>query len=88
MIKSKSGKLAFLGIAILVGVGFSWGPWQAYFKQRSEADKANQIATEARAQRAELVRKKALGESTLGRETNARKKGFGEPGEVSVGDRP
>ncbi len=89
--RSKHNKLwntALVAAAICTGVALSWKTWQVYFNQSDKANSAIADAQRAELDRADLVRKQALAESSLGREAAARNKGFIRPGEKALANNP
>jgi len=68
--------------ALGLGIVLSLGPWQVARLQRNAADKMLSDMKRAEAERAELSRKKAQYESTLGKEELARNQGYRQPDET------
>jgi|CXWL01.1.fsa_nt_gi hypothetical protein len=84
MLKRKkfSLEIAFVLVAVAVGVGFSLKPWKAYSEQKEVRDELISDMKAAEARSEALIRQKARAESSLGSEELARKNGFHRPGEV------
>ena len=76
-----------VALGVAVGVALSIKPWQAYHDQRIKADDAISRAAEMQRRQSELAREKALLNTPLGKEKQAREKGFVRPGETPV-DKP
>lgn len=67
--------------AIAIGVVASLKPWQAYQRQRQEADAARTEMKQAERKHADLLRERTQVDSPIGREEMAREQGFTKPGE-------
>ncbi len=74
--------------AIVVGLAFSYRPWIAYAAQRKVTQKDTERMRSAEKSATELAREKAYLEQPMTQERRAREKGFVQPGEKPVGDKP
>lgn len=76
----------FIVTAVIVGVGFSMKPWQAYREQSKLRDENVKEMKIAEKRSEALIREKARSESQIGREEMARRQGFMPPNERPIGD--
>lgn len=74
----------FFVVALGVGIALSVRPWREYHESSKKTEAALQAAEAANAEHANLLREKALLESSEGKEMKAREQGFLKPGEVSL----
>ncbi len=79
-------EIAFIVVALAVGVGFSLKPWRAYTDQKEVRDDLVTDMKAAEKRSEELIRQKARNESSLGSEELARRNGYHRPGEESIGE--
>ena len=77
----------FILAAVGLGIALSIKPWQVYRLQRNAADAALLDMRKAESERADLSRKKAQYESTLGKEELARNQGYRQANETPVEDK-
>jgi cell division protein FtsB len=73
------------GTAIGIYSGFM--PWEAYSKQRADADRATADMRQAESRRADLVRQENRVRSSNGKAELARQKGYLMDGEIPLSNR-
>ncbi len=74
----------FIGLAVGMGIYLSLKSWQVYKAQKNKADYWKKELEIAEKERTELLKKKALYESPIGREELARERGYKKPREIAL----
>lgn len=82
--KNWAFEIIFIVAALIVGVGFSLKPWQAFMNEKKVRDEFVAEMNKAEKESEDLARKKARAESPLGREELARQNNFARPGEAPI----
>ena len=80
--------LVFVVVAVGVGLFLSLKPWQVFREQKDIANRSVADMRQAERSRAELMKKKAEVESSVGREQLVRDAGYRKPNEIPVDGSP
>lgn len=84
MKKGSRTTLAFVLAGLVTGVLFSLGPWKEFQQKRAESDQAVAESQQIAKERSDLIQQSAQLQTPLGREQEARRRGYKKPGERVV----